>query len=175
MIKRRITYCAPFTGKFYPLFLSFFVLFVFLSFFWSIFPVNKHLFTYKHMHTHVWPAVCFSGGVCVYLCGMFASYSRVCLCKAGMWIILMPSFHFILEYLPKMTCRFCVFEVFDLIYSYKKLLLFFTPNSFMDSFVDGLRHVILPAVHVASWHHFLCPSSQELFCENWPRLSLRCR
>lgn len=45
------------------------------------------------------------------------------------------------------------------------MLLFFAPNSFMDSFVDGpLRHVIVPAVHVASWHHFLCPSGQVLFC-----------
>ncbi len=90
-------------------------------------------------HTRLTCCVFFWRCVCVFVCLSIA----VCLCKVGMWIILMPSLRFNLKYLPKMTCWFSLFKVFHLvIYANKKLLIFIF-CSFMDSFVSGpLRPVI---------------------------------
>lgn len=106
--------------------------------------------TYKHLHTHVWPAVCFSGGACVFVWYVCLSIV-VCVCAKleceSYWCL-----HFIL------FLNTCQKWLLDLVFcwsfqSYLLLLknvLFFAPNSFMDSFVYGpLHHVILPAAHGA--------------------------
>ncbi len=133
-------YCAPITGEFYSLIIfsrstvcSQYILWMDIS----------YLQTFAH--TRLTCCVFFWRCVCVFVCLSIA----VCLCKVGMWIILMPSLRFNLKYLPKMTCWFSLFKVFHLvIYANKKLQIFIFAHSWTHLFLD-LCVLWLPVVHGA--------------------------